>query len=240
MASSEQGGAFTVARFDGILGLGFPPISVGKLPPVLETMAKQDSISSALVAFYLPSDPSYYGEIAFGSPNPACAAGPTAWTPVTDAGYWQIDMKSVSLGHTALETDFKAIVDTGTSLVAAPKAFVEELLAGLDYRDISGQYFAPCDAKHKLPEVVFRLNGTRGGALKLTGKDYMLDLALPGPPPRRCMVGFFAMDLELEGKSSPRWILGDVFLRKFYTIFDADNRRVGFAPAAAPSDDCGG
>lgn len=46
----------------------------------------------------------------------------------------------------------------------------------------------------------------------------------------QCVSGFLGLDVPISGL----WILGDVFIGAYHTVFDYGNGRVGFADAAKP------
>ncbi|KAB2007209.1 hypothetical protein ES319_D10G012400v1 [Gossypium barbadense] len=127
--TKEPGLIFLAAKFDGILGLGFKEISVGKAVPVWYNMLKQGLIKEPVFSFWLNRNvgEEVGGEIVFGGVDPDHYKGKHTYVPVTQKGYWQFDMGDVLIGDKP--TGFcaggcAAIADSGTSLLAGPTTVV--------------------------------------------------------------------------------------------------------------------
>lgn len=126
-----------------------------------------------------------------------------------------IAVDSIKLNGTVIASNLKGIVDTGTSLMVASKATLGGITGITIKQDCSTDVSS-------LPPITFTIDGKD---YELTGSDYVVQASALGQ--KACLNGFSAMDLP--GELSNAVIMGDVFLRKFVTIFDAENNQVGFA-----------
>ncbi|KAJ3676019.1 hypothetical protein LUZ60_003431 [Juncus effusus] len=124
--------SFIIAKFDGILGLGFPEISVGGVPPLWYSMAEQGLLEKNVFSFWLNrnEDDSNGGELVFGGVDSKHFVGSHTYVNVTEKGYWQFQMGDIlvdgySTGFCADGCD--AIVDSGTSLLAGPTTIIAQL-----------------------------------------------------------------------------------------------------------------
>jgi len=214
------GAAYKLGKFDGILGLAFPVLSVMKVPTVFENLYTQKLIPENQFAFYLGNSDKDAGELVLGGSDPAHYSGSLTWVPLKSATYWEITMGGLTVAGTSYGANNNAIVDSGTSLLTGPSADVKKIAKQLGAREYlnTGEYLVSCSAT--LPDFDFVIDGK---TYTLTQKDYLI------PDGDLCVLGM--MGLDVPRPNGPLWILGDIFMRKYYTVFDVANTRVGFALA---------
>ncbi|XP_066127550.1 napsin-A isoform X1 [Saccopteryx bilineata] len=224
---------FLFAHFDGILGLGFPILAVDEVRPPLDSLVDQGLLDKPVFSFYLNRDPEAVdgGELVLGGSDPAHYIPPLTYVPVTVPAYWQVHMERVKVGTglTLCAQGCAAILDTGTSFITGPSEEIRALqkaIGGIPL--LFGEYIIECSRISTLPPVSFSLGGVW---FNLTAQDYVVQVTRAGA--RVCFSGFMALDIPPP--TGPLWILGDVFLRSYMTVFDRgdlkEGARVGLARA---------
>jgi len=127
-----------------------------------------------------------------------------------------------------------AIIDSGTSLIAAPPAALPAI------RQLSGMVRRDCSNLHELPTLKFQLGNE---AVELPPKAYVMKVKKKVAKKNswnnvfgseevieeRCVPAF--MTISKNSAYGPVWILGMPFLRYYYTIFDRANKKVHIAEA---------
>ena len=82
----------------------------------------------------------------------------------------------------------------------------------------NGQYEVECEKRDSLPDMSFTLTGYN---FTITPYDYLLEVQ------GRCISSF--MGIDLPEPVGPLAILGDAFLRKWYSVYDLGSNSVGLA-----------
>ncbi|KAF2456819.1 putative vacuolar protease A [Lineolata rhizophorae] len=220
-ATSEPGLAFAFGRFDGIMGLGYDTISVNKIVPPFYNMIDQDLIDEPVFAFYLSNtDDGDESEAVFGGVDKNHYTGDMTKIPLRRKAYWEVDLDAITFGDaTAQLDDTGAILDTGTSLLALPSTLAELLNKEIGAKkSYNGQYTVECEKRDSLPDLTFTLTGHN---FTIGPYDYVLEVQ------GSCISAFMGMDFPEP--AGPLAILGDAFLRKWYSVYDLGNDAVGLA-----------
>merc|ERR1711972_579401 len=103
-----------------------------------------------------------------------------------------------------------------------PKDAVSTLAKKVGATSILGkEYTIDCSKKASLPNLEVTLGGK---TFQLSADDYVLSVS------GQCLFAFTGIDVPPP--RGPLWIMGDVFMRKYYCVFDYGNKKMRIAPVA--------
>ena len=216
--ASGLGAAYKLGKFDGILGMAFPILSVNSVPTPFENIVDQSLVDQGIFSFYLSNCRADEGELLLGDLNSEHYSGEITYVDLDQETYWHIVLDDVQVnGESFIDDKHKAIVDSGTSILTGPPEEVAKIAASIGAKEfINGEYLVDCN--YDLPDISFKI---AGNMYSLSPKDYLI------PDGDICLFGMMALDIPAP--TGPLWILGDVFMRKYYTVWDFTGHRIGFA-----------
>lgn len=221
-AIEESDEPFSLVPFDGIMGLSLPQLSEGPHFNVFDSMIRDKVLKRDLYAIFLGETDDEACEISFGEYRQERMASEIFWEPVTVPGYWQVKMEDITIENKKLnlcDGNCQVAVDSGTSLMAGPSDIIDALNQKLIVTNNCSNY-------NTLPKLGFIVGGH---ILNLTPEDYV-DRNEDG-----CSVAL--MTLDIPPPKGPLFVFGDPFLRKYYTVYDRKELKVGFALAKHPGHD---
>jgi len=215
--------------FDGILGLGFDDLAMNGVP-AMQALMNSRQLKKPVFGFYLGDNED--GQLVLGGVDEQHYEGQFHFMPVVSTAYWQVMLENIKVGDAALKpaqlrgsasnaylmklaNSKHAIIDSGTSMLVGPKAEVHAIANMLGANLMGQLWVIDCQTKMRLS---FQLGGQE---FELVGDDLILERQ-----GNLCLLG-----LQSSDGFTPHWVLGNVFMRKFYVQFDWQERRIGLATA---------
>ncbi|KAJ1903880.1 aspartic proteinase precursor [Tieghemiomyces parasiticus] len=165
-----------------------------------------------------------------GGVDAARFQAPLLYVPVVKRKYWEVELRGMTVGggnagrrpkqgasDSPLDLQAQtAIIDTGTTLILMNEGDADTVNAavGASRDGSSGKlYSITCDTS-SLPAVTLHLGDY---AFSLPPEAYVV----PGRD-GSCSTGFSVSSMPTQ------WIVGNTFLRYYYSVYDASSHRVGF------------
>lgn len=260
---------FSSFAFDGVLGLGLDTLALAPEFSFFGMMSENMRLAEKHFGVFLADSDDDFSEITFGGYNRERVRAPLSWAPVAlpELGYWQVRILRVRVGSRPLpyceDGQCRAVVDTGTSLLAVPQDFVDPLQLELEknLQDPPDEGRGVDCRRARGDPVEFDIEG---GTLTLGAGDYarqaiqlhegldedeivaraealeagislpLSDQSFDYSSEAQCHP--MIMPLELPAPVGPKlFIFGEPMLKKYYTVYDWERKHIGFGLAAHPS-----
>ena len=201
---------FEAYPMDGIAGLGRGNSPVGTT--LMDVLVNNKLIASKLIGVHLhrAADKKLDGEIMFGGIDTSKYSGQLYWTNTTGNSGWEVPVDDIVMDTTPLGmTGRTAIIDTGTTFLLLPPPDAKVVHNAIPGSSPNGEGFnIPCNSNVNLQ---FKINGQ---LFAVSPKDYVgKPIATGSATCQSNIIGHTAF-------SATQWILGDVFLKNCYSVFD--------------------
>ncbi|KAF2709183.1 acid protease [Pleomassaria siparia CBS 279.74] len=207
---------------DGILGIGRGDILPGTIehPQFMDVLSTSKLISSKLYGIHLSrgKDALNDGEFNLGEPNKERYDGDLSFNPTieNDNGYWEIGVVDAGYdGKMAGLSGKSAVLDSGTSYILMPQpdaVALHKLITG--YTQSDETFTVPCSTAKPI-QIKFGDQTYDISPADYVGSD----------------VGNGNCASNIVGRqvfADTQWLVGDVFFKNVYAVFDSDNSQVGF------------
>uniref|UniRef100_A0A158P8I3 Peptidase A1 domain-containing protein n=1 Tax=Angiostrongylus cantonensis TaxID=6313 RepID=A0A158P8I3_ANGCA len=223
---TEADKAFFNIPIDGILGLGWPTITVGKVTSPLQNILS--NLDAPLFTVWMDKKDltkvGNAGLITFGAIDTSNCQSEINYVPLSKEGYWQFPIEGFSIGSFSQNKSEQVVSDTGSSWIGAPTKAIEVIVnqTGALYDSLNKFYTVDCSTTKTQPNLVLTINSVK---YNIPPEEYVLDI---GVGEGQCVLAFYEI---LSESLAMDWILGEAWIRTYCNIHDFGQKRIGFAKA---------
>ena len=212
---------------DGVLGLGLQGKAPKGVRPILDIMKEQSVISERVFGLWMGRDPTESGELTLGGLNEDLYQGNITWVNLPPSPqWWAVKPDSVTIdGHTELDIcsgncSVMPVSNTPYFVTSMAKAkAINDVLNGsaLGEGEVAK---LDCETLDQLPKLEIVIGGR---TMEMDPSEYTFQIPLPDET--LCISGFMGLPM-LVGNF---FMLGTMFMQKYYIAYDRENDRMGFA-----------
>ncbi|KAF8339773.1 aspartic peptidase domain-containing protein [Cantharellus anzutake] len=226
---NQDNDALAGSPVSGLLGMAFSTIAVSEKPTFFENLWDQKKIQRGYFSVHLERNKAQGSELCLGCIDMGKALGSMTWASLASRSYWSVNVDRINIdtqNNRTVHVNLVAVVDTGTTLVYLPNGVAESL-----YNQIPGARRAtqfgdgfwtyPCASTLAIGFVI------DGNSYSISPFDF--NLGRTSTTSTECVAGILSIG---DGFPPGLAILGDEFLKSWYTTYDYENGgRIGFAPS---------
>lgn len=218
---------FNSYPMDGILGIGRGVKVDGSVdaPQVMDVLSSNKLIGAKLYGIHLSrnKDNLQDGELNLGEVNKDRFSGDLNWSDCVEneTGFWEIRIDNAGVNGKAQGlTGRTAIIDTGTSFILMPQPDAVKLHSQIPGYKQEGETFSvPCDTT---------------AIMQFSFNKQTYNISTPDWRGGKLASGLCRSNIIGRQTFGPtQWLVGDVFLKNVYSVFDFDKKRVGLGVKTA-------